>query len=80
MLLSLADRHSATDLPSVGDRVVYAPSATLKGRGVAVGIRTVWRGTVWVLVQLDGADGQIARLRPQSLYRDPQAANGRTGL
>ena len=68
MTLSLSDRFSAERLPSVGQRVVYAPSGIkLVGAGVveAVSVTAFPR----VTVSLD--NGAVVTVMVHSLYREP---------
>lgn len=67
-MLSTTDRYSPTNLPAVGDRVVYAPQGiNLKGAGIVIAHDTRGKETR-VVVRLD--TGAEATVFAKSLYRE----------
>ncbi len=78
MILNANDRYSATNLPAVGERVVYAPQGiNLKGAGVVTGHDTRGKETR-IVVKLD--TGAEATVFAKSLFREPRPTRGRTEL
>ncbi len=71
MILNVSSRYSATNLPEVGQRVVYAPQGNqLKGAGVVTGHDTRGKETR-IIVMLD--NGAEATVFAKSLFREKGA-------
>lgn len=68
MILTTSNRYSDTDLPAVGERVVYAPQGiNLKGAGVVKAHDTRYRQTRLVVALGSGIEATVL---PHNLFRE----------